>query len=130
MTTKRKTLGAEIVDGLKEAVAFERGELPGVRVRRVALTAHQASVPAAARYNKQQIAALRAQLKLSQPVFAQALNVSPETIRAWEQGKRVPEGAALRLLQVAEQHPQWILSTVQERPPTASAARPRRRVAR
>jgi DNA-binding transcriptional regulator YiaG len=27
-------------------------------------------------------------MALSQPVFAAALNVSPETVRAWEQGKR------------------------------------------
>jgi putative transcriptional regulator len=41
-----------------------------------------------------------------------ALNVSAETVRAWEQGKREPDGAALRLLQIAEQHPEWIMETV------------------
>jgi len=58
---------------------------------------------------------LRARLRLSQPVFARALNVSPETIRAWEQGKRRPDGAALRLLQVAERHPEAIVEHVGRR---------------
>jgi putative transcriptional regulator len=54
-------------------------------------------------------------MELSQPVFAAALNVSPETIRAWEQGKREPEGATLRLLEVAEQHPDVFLKKVRAR---------------
>ena len=54
-------------------------------------------------------------MALSQPVFAAALNVSPETIRAWEQGKRTPDGATLRLLEVAEHHPDVLLASVQLR---------------
>jgi putative transcriptional regulator len=61
------------------------------------------------------IARLRTRLKLSQPVFAQALNVSAETVRAWEQEKRTPDGAALRLLQVAERHPEVVLENVRRR---------------
>ena len=69
-------------------------------------------MPAAA---GRRIAELRSRLKLSQPVFAGALNVSSETVRAWEQGKRRPDGAALRLLQVAEQHPEVILEHLRQR---------------
>jgi DNA-binding transcriptional regulator YiaG len=36
-------------------------------------------------------------------VFAQVLNVNPETVKAWEQGKRQPDGAASRLLELASQ---------------------------
>jgi putative transcriptional regulator len=54
-------------------------------------------------------------MELSQPVFAAALNVSPDTIRAWEQGKRAPDGPTLRLLQVAEQHPEVLLDKLRER---------------
>jgi putative transcriptional regulator len=110
-----KTLGARIVGGLEEAVAFERGLLPGVRVRRVPLTARTARVRPAPAYDAPRIVALRARLRLSQPVFAQALNVSADTVRAWEQGKRRPDGAALRLLQVAERHPQAIVEHVRRR---------------
>jgi putative transcriptional regulator len=54
-------------------------------------------------------------MELSQPVFAAALNVSPDTIRAWEQGKREPDGPTLRLLEVAEQHPEVFLQKVRTR---------------
>src|SRR3990170_3718924 len=100
-----KPVGARIVAGLEEALAYGRGTLPGVRVPRIPLTARTARVRPAPAYDAARIAALRARLRLSQPVFARALNVSPDTVRAWEQGKRRPDGAALRLLQVAERHP-------------------------
>ena len=51
-----------------------------------------------------------------------ALNVSAETVRAWEQGKREPDGAALRLLQITEQHPEWIMETVSIRNRVSSTA--------
>jgi DNA-binding transcriptional regulator YiaG len=35
-------------------------------------------------------------MELSQPVFDAALHVSPETIRAWEQGKRESDGPTMR----------------------------------
>jgi putative transcriptional regulator len=47
----------------------------------------------------EQIADLRqGKLHLSQNVFASVLNVSPKTVQAWEQGRNVPCGPALRLL--------------------------------
>ncbi|HEX9690595.1 MAG TPA: helix-turn-helix domain-containing protein [Gemmatimonadales bacterium] len=113
--SKKKSVGREIIEGLREAIAYERGELPDVRVTRVPLTARSARVRPAPRYRGARIARLRSRLKLSQPVFAQALNVSPETIRAWEQEKRVPDGAVLRLLQVAERHPEVILEHIGRR---------------
>lgn len=46
-----------------------------------------------------QIANLREEkLHLSQNVFASVLNVSLKTVQAWEQGRNVPCGPALRLL--------------------------------
>ena len=50
--------------------------------------------------------------KQSQPIFALLLNVSVETERAWEQGRRTPEGSALRLLQVADASPAVLLRNV------------------
>jgi putative transcriptional regulator len=102
-------IGPEIIKGLQEALAFERGDRRGVRVTRVPLSAWAAEARPAPRYTGRRIAALRTRLKLSQSVFARALNVSAETVRAWEQGKRRPAGAALRLLQVADRHPLVLL---------------------
>jgi putative transcriptional regulator len=58
------------------------------------------------------VAALRARFKLSQVKFAALLGISAATLRNWEQGRRVPEGPARVLLQVAERHPEAILSVV------------------
>ncbi len=112
---KKKSIGERIVEGLEEAIAYERGERAGALVTRVRLTARSAEVKRAPRYSGARVARLRTQLKLSQPVFAKALNVSPETVRSWEQEKRAPDGAALRLLQVAERHPDVILENVRQR---------------
>lgn len=112
---KKKSVGAQIVEGLTEAVAYKRGELANVRVTRLPLTVRAAQVVPAPRYDGARVARLRARLKLSQPVFAMALNVSPETVRSWEQEKRTPDGAALRLLQVAERHPDVILENIRRR---------------
>ena len=45
-------------------------------------------------------------LGLKQRQFADVLNVSDKTVKAWEQGINPPSGPALRLLQIAELHPE------------------------
>lgn len=105
------TLGAQIIAGLEEALAYERGTLD-TPTTRVPVTARAAQVAPPPVPEAGEIAALRATLGLSQPVFARALNVSPDTVRAWEQGKRVPDGAALRLLEWARAHPEWVRAAV------------------
>lgn len=57
-----------------------------------------------------EIAGIRHKLNVSQPVFAALLNVPLTTARSWEQGKRTPSGAALRLLALARQRPQILLA--------------------
>ena len=104
MRAKPRTFGEQIIEGLEEALAYHRGEATGARVKRIRLTAPAARVKPAPRYSGARVARLRARLSLSQTVFAKALNVSAEMVRAWEQGKRAPDGAALRLLEVAERH--------------------------
>lgn len=43
---------------------------------------------------------------IPQDEFAKLLDVSPSTLRGWEQGRRVPTGTAHTLLRVAEKHPE------------------------
>lgn len=116
------SLGAAIVQGLREAVAYERGEPTDVTVTRATHTDRSVSVTPPAEIGGSGVARLRATLKLSQAVFAKALNVKPDTVRSWEQGKRVPDGAAVRLLELAREHPEWVLRRVVAR----KAAKPAR----
>lgn len=71
---------------------------PRQTTRRVVIARPPAFDPAAVR-------AIRDRLKMSQAVFAAALNVSRETVRAWEQGKNAPGGSAARLLEFAARNP-------------------------
>jgi putative transcriptional regulator len=56
-----------------------------------------------------QIIKIRIRLNVSQPVFARLLNVPVATARSWEQGKRKPSGAALRLLDLAQHKPEILV---------------------
>ena len=49
---------------------------------------------------------------LTQNQFAGMLGISLQTLRNWEQGRRVPEGPARVLLQVASKHPEALLDVV------------------
>lgn len=51
-------------------------------------------------FNAKKIKALRKREKVSQPVFASFLNVSPSTVKKWEAGDMYPSGAAVRLLDI------------------------------
>jgi len=112
-TRKRRTFGKRLIASTEEAVRIDRGELEPGRVTRY--TAKTAEVGAPPRYDPDRIKGIRNTMELSQTLFAAALNVSPETIRAWEQGKRAPDGATLRLLELAEDHPEVFLDKVRVR---------------
>jgi DNA-binding transcriptional regulator YiaG len=56
-------------------------------------------------FTADRIREIRRGFDVSQRVFADMLNVSLATVRAWEQGLRTPDGAATRLLFTAEHHP-------------------------
>lgn len=114
MTNRKKGGYANRVLGaLHEAIAIERGQMQPAAVSRRIVTARAASAPAAPVYSAGDVKDIRYKLELSQPVFAQALNVSAETVRAWEQGKKQPGGPAARLLELADNHPEWVLTSVE-----------------
>ena len=56
-----------------------------------------------------EVVAARQALNVSQPVFARLLNVPTVTAVSWEKGRRKPSGAALRLLQIAREHPEALM---------------------
>lgn len=110
---KKETLGQRLIGSAREALQIERGETEPARITRY--TAAGTEVEPPPRYVSERIKEIRDDMALSQSVFAAALNVSPETVRAWEQGKRDPDGPTLRLLEVAEQHPEVLLKKVRLR---------------
>ncbi len=97
---------AELLTSLNEAAAHAKGEPNNCRVTEIAVP------PQPKRRSKANIVALRRRLNYSQVMFARALNVSPKTVQAWEQGLRVPSDAALKLLAIAEKHPEVLLDSV------------------
>jgi putative transcriptional regulator len=62
--------------------------------------------------NKDEIVRLRERLNFSQGMLARVLNVSPSTVQAWEAGRRTPSDAALKLLAIAEKHPEVLLDSI------------------
>ena len=58
---------------------------------------------------KNDIAALRGKLELSQARFAAILGISLDTLQNWEQGRREPTGPAKVVLKIALKHPHLLL---------------------
>ncbi len=85
--TKRRDVGAEILEGIRE--------LKSGKVGRVV------NVPA--------VAEIREKTGLSQARFAALLGVSVRTLQDWEQGRRAPSGAARTLLLIAHKNPKALL---------------------
>jgi putative transcriptional regulator len=95
----RPPLAERLKQGLRDAIANERGETD-LRSRVIA-------VPGRPRdYAPEEVAALRRKLGYTQSLLAQALAVSVQTVRSWEQGSRHPSGSAARVLQLLELHPE------------------------
>jgi putative transcriptional regulator len=101
-----ENFGDLLIQSAREALAYARGDHSKGRVRvrtsPVALTMPPPPGP----YTPEQIHAIRMRLGLKQRQFADVLNVSDKTVKAWEQGINPPSGPALRLLQIAELHPE------------------------
>lgn len=102
MKKKAKTGAfAKIKAGLEDAIAFHAGERE-LTVRDVELSPPR---PMGAK----EVLAVRRRMRVSQAAFARILNVSPRTVQAWETDARRPSDAALKLLSVAEKHPEALL---------------------
>lgn len=97
---------SELEQSLNQAIAHARGE-PG-DYKEEKIIALQSPKPR----SSASIVRLRHRLNCSQALFARMLNVSTKTVQAWEQGTRKPSDAALKLLAVAEKHPETLLDSV------------------
>jgi len=107
---------------IREKDALESGRETPSRVTEVTFDAagrakHTAHNPAAWQHaqavaHAERAADARRKLKLTQDEFSTLLGVSRRTLESWEQGRRVPTGAARVLLAVAEKHPRVVLEAV------------------
>ena len=91
-----------------------------IPVPRPTITARQVSTTLPMRIPADRIREIRRSLDMSQRVFADVLNVSLATVRSWEQGVRIPDGASLRLLSIAERYPETIIEAA-----SVSTSRPK-----
>ena len=87
MPRKKRDIGQEILDGIRQ---IKRGEYARV-------------------INHPSITSIREKTGLSQARFAQLLGVSVRTLQEWEQGRRLPSGAARTLLMIAHKNPRALL---------------------
>ncbi|MEO9225856.1 MAG: helix-turn-helix domain-containing protein [Gemmatimonadaceae bacterium] len=100
---------ASLLRGAAQAVAFVRGDRGKARVTKVQLTARNTPrVKPAPQLAASRLKQIRSAHGMSQPVFARVLDVSPETLKGWEQGRKRPRGPVRRLLQVMERHPNLV----------------------
>jgi putative transcriptional regulator len=59
-------------------------------------------LPEVAEYTPEKIVLLRKKCKLSQAALARVFNISPSTVKKWEQGVKRPAGASKKLLDIME----------------------------
>ena len=96
---QKTKLGQGLLKGLREAVAYQNKKID-LRTTAVEIP----DVPPD--FNKSDVKKVREQLNVSQPIFAQILGVSDDTVKAWERGANKPSGSSARLIQIAKEDPQ------------------------
>jgi putative transcriptional regulator len=101
-----KALFSELLESSKEALEHAKGKRD---LRTTVLPAPPKPM------NAGQVRRLRSRLKASQSVFASYLNVSTKLVQAWESDRRTPDGAALRLMRLAEKAPELLLTSTPAR---------------
>ena len=89
----KPTVAEDIVTGLKNAIAYAKGEVVKVRVHRVPVA------------DTMDVKRVREKAGLSQQDFAAQFGISCATLRNWEQGRRRPEGPARVLLTLIDRQP-------------------------
>ena len=83
-------LANDILRSLEQALAISKGEMKPANVTR---------------YEIADVQAIRAELNVSQKELAKAMDVSIDTVKSWEQGRRNPTGLASKVLMLLAKDP-------------------------
>lgn len=59
-----------------------------------------------------EIKSIRTSVKMSQTVFARSFQLSLDTLKGWEQGKRKPDAAAANFLRMIKADPEFVQRTL------------------
>jgi putative transcriptional regulator len=94
-TTRRRTAGGSIIEGLRQAAAWVNGQNHDVQVTVV-------------RVPEIDVRRMRTKMKLSQTQFALKFGFSRATLRNWEQGRSKPDTPTRVLLAVIASHPEAV----------------------
>lgn len=95
MTDDRTEIGIALEQGLKEALAWKRGEL-------ALETVNIDPMPA------ERIRAIRKKVAKSAKEFERRFGIPAATVNNWEQGRRSPDPAGRLLLKMIEQAPELV----------------------
>ena len=96
MKSKRAADG--ILEGLIQARDHAKGINQDVRTIRI-------KIEPLPELDCKSIKEIRLNAGLTQVVFARAIGVSPKSVEAWERGRNLPQGPALRLLDMVRKDP-------------------------
>lgn len=95
-TVKRKNIGSELIESMKEAVAIAKGEVKPARV-----TTFKPSIAL-------EIRKIRLATGLSRAEFARRYALDARALQDWEQGRRRPDRAARAYLTVIAHRPKAV----------------------
>ncbi len=111
----KRDIGAELLTAVQELKAGKISRkttfepLPDGSVRRTVSNADGTVQSQEVLVGPQwQLLAARTQSGMSQSEFARATGVSVRTLQEWEQGRKVPSGAAQSLLKLVSRHPELL----------------------
>ena len=92
---KNDPIAESILRGARQALAFAKGEAD--------VSQYRVHIP-----HEIDVRRIRTKLKMTQEAFARQFGFSVNTLRHWEQGKRIPEGPTRAYLLVIDRAPKAV----------------------
>lgn len=96
----KRDIFAELMDGFDALEAAGQGK--------VTLKRYKVESKPAPKMTAKAVQAVRAKLRVSQPVFARQLRTAPRTVANWEQGVSTPNAQATILLKLVDRYPELL----------------------